>query len=441
MAGFAAFGNDLYTGKRSIDFVGKRRWWFLIAALAILVSVAVPLVRGGFELGIEFTGGSEFTVSAPANTEQAIATTAASHYTATPARVTNLGDGGIRVQTDSLTSEQNSDLRQELATGYGVDVTQVAVSTIGPSWGADITRQMLIGLGVFLALVALLMAVYFRTWKMALAAIIALFHDLVVTAGIYGITGVEVTPAAVIGFLTILGYSLYDTVVVFDKMRENAAEHTPEGSRTFTELINLAINQTLVRSINTSVVALLPVSGILFIGAFIMGAGTLRDISLALFIGILVGALSTIFLAGPLYAVLREREPKLKRIDDRIRERRGEDVEVDETIDEEPEVAPKRLSRLERAEQERKARASGADAEKPWELEADPDDDLVADDATSTDDASDGDDVEPDDGTSQEEDGSEAEPVAASGARRKKASQSASTASAVSRTRQRRRRR
>jgi preprotein translocase subunit SecF len=194
---------------------------------------------------------------------------------------------------------------------------------------------MVIGLAVFVAVAAILMSLYCRTWKMSIAALVALAHDLVVTAGVYAITGVEVTPAAVIGFLTILGYSLYDTVVVFDKIRENAEDYNAESSRTFGELVNLAINQTLVRSINTSVVALLPVGGILFIGAFLMGAGTLRDIALALFIGIFVGALSTIFVAGPLYAALRSREPEIARTDKRILAARartqkdGGDVEGD----------------------------------------------------------------------------------------------------------------
>jgi preprotein translocase subunit SecF len=155
------------------------------------------------------------------------------------------------------------------------------------------------------------MTLYFRTWKMSLAAMAALLHDLVLTAGIYGIVGFEVTPAAVIGFLTILGYSLYDTVVVFDKIRENTTEDGESSRRTFAQSVNLAVNQTLVRSINTSVVALLPVAAILFIGAFVLGAGTLRDISLALFIGILVGTYSTIFIASPLYATLRMREAAL----------------------------------------------------------------------------------------------------------------------------------
>lgn len=320
MANFQQFGNDLYTGKRSIDFVGKRKIWFAIAAVLIIVSVLIPILRGGFNLGIEFTGGSEFQVTAPASTDQKLATDTVRSVTPTPARVQVLGDGSIRVQTDPLTEEENAQLRQGLAEAYGVDAAEVTVSTIGPSWGADITRQMLIGLGVFLLLAGVFMALYFRAWKMSLAAILALFHDLIVTAGLYALTGVEVTPAAVIGFLTILGYSLYDTVVVFDKVRENTLGFGPESERTFAGSVNLAINQTLVRSINTSVVALLPVAAILFIGAFIMGAGTLRDIALALFIGMFVGALSTIFLAGPLYVELRSREPALREADEEIRE-------------------------------------------------------------------------------------------------------------------------
>lgn len=385
MAGFKTLGNDLYTGERSFDFVGKRKLWVLIAALLMIASIAAPFLRGGLELGIEFTGGSEFTVSGSSNPDQALAAPVVQQFSETPARVSVLGDGAVRVQSDVVDGTQTAQLRQQLADTYGVAVDQVAVSTIGPSWGADITRQMSIGLGVFVLLAFILMALYFRTWKMSLAAFLALIHDLVVTMGIYAITGVEITPAAVIGFLTILGYSLYDTVVVFDKIRENSADHTPDGPRTFGEIVNLAINQTLVRSINTSVVALLPVAAILFIGAFIMGAGTLRDISLALFFGILVGALSTIFLAGPLYAWLRSGEARIRRIDRRVREHRGETVEGDEPADDTPSKKPKASAATSRRSADPYAAtdtaASGADEAKPWELEgADDDDDDDPDD-------------------------------------------------------------
>jgi len=313
MAGFTSFGNDLYTGAKSIDFIGRRRLWYLIAAVAIVLSIAVPFLRGGFHFGIEFTGGSEYTVSHPASVDQTPAKNAVQSVVPSLApEIAVVGGDSIRVQTAQLTSDQSDRVAAALAKAYDVPVADVTSSFIGATWGADITGTALRGLVVFLVLVTLVMALYFRTWKMSVAALIALAHDLILTAGIYGIVGFEVTPAAVIGFLTILGYSLYDTVVVFDKVRENTSRLTADSHRTFAETVNLAVNQTLVRSINTSIVALLPIAGILFIGAALLGAGTLRDISLALFIGIIVGTYSTIFLATPLYTDLRSTEPAIK---------------------------------------------------------------------------------------------------------------------------------
>ena len=323
MASFGTFGNDLYTGARSVDIVGRRRTWYLVALIAIVVSITVPFLRGGFQLGIEFTGGSEFQVAQPAELDQQVATdTVEGIVPESSPRVSVVGGDTIRIQTSQLEPAQNNDVADALAAAYDVPADQVTASYIGASWGQDITAQALKGLLVFLVLAFVGMMLYFRTWKMSVAAMVALLHDLVLTAGIYGIIGFEVTPAAVIGFLTILGYSLYDTVVVFDKIRENTAEDSGGSRRTFAESVNLAVNQTLVRSINTSVVALLPVAGILFIGAFILGAGTLRDIALALFIGILVGTYSTIFLASPLYATLRMREDGVREQDARKIERR-----------------------------------------------------------------------------------------------------------------------
>jgi preprotein translocase subunit SecF len=214
----------------------------------------------------------------------------------------------VRVQTEQLTAEETDALRVSLADAYSVSVDQVTSSFIGASWGSDITIQALRALVIFLVLVSIVMALYFRTWKMSVAAMVAVVHDLTITAAIYGAFGLEVTPAAVIGLLTILGYSLYDTVVVFDKIRENTSIAYDESKRTFAESVNLAVNQTLVRSINTSVVAALPVASILFVGSMLLGAGTLRDIALSLFVGILCGAYSTMFIAAPLYAQLREGE-------------------------------------------------------------------------------------------------------------------------------------
>jgi preprotein translocase subunit SecF len=316
MPSFTQFGNDLHTGKRSYNIVGRRKVWYLVASVMIIIAVIVPALRGGFSFGIEFTGGSEFVLSEVSTDDQTSATTAVTDVVPAAApRVSAVGADGIRVQTDQLTDTESREVRSALATAYSVDPAQVTSSFIGPSWGQDITGSALRALLTFLVLAGVVMALYFRTWKMAVAAMVALLHDLVITAGIYGITGFEITPAAVIGFLTILGYSLYDTVVVFDKIRENTDVNGPETRRTFAESVNLAVNQTLVRSINTSVVAVLPVASILIIGAFVLGAGTLRDIALALFIGMLVGTYSTIFIAAPLYAHLRENEPEIRRRD------------------------------------------------------------------------------------------------------------------------------
>jgi preprotein translocase subunit SecF len=316
MASFNQFGNDLHTGKLSYNIVGRRKIWYLVASVMILIAIVVPALRGGFSFGIEFTGGSEFVLSEVSTDEQGPATTAVTDVVPAAApRVSAVGADSIRVQTDQLTDTESREVRSALAAAYSVDPAQVTSSFIGPSWGQDITGSALRALLTFLVLAGVVMALYFRTWKMAAAAMVALLHDLVITAGFYGITGFEITPAAVIGFLTILGYSLYDTVVVFDKIRENTNFDGPESRRTFAESVNLAVNQTLVRSINTSVVAVLPVASILIIGAFVLGAGTLRDISLALFIGMLVGTYSTIFIAAPLYAHIRENEPEIRRRD------------------------------------------------------------------------------------------------------------------------------
>ncbi|ARC56942.1 hypothetical protein AS850_07605 [Frondihabitans sp. 762G35] len=316
MASFSDFGNDLYTGKRSYDIVGRRRLWYIIAAVMIAASILIPLARGGFQFSIDFTGGSEYQISGLQNPDQSIATKTVQQFDpqAQPL-VTVVGGNTVRVQTEQLTTRQTDSLGTELAKAYDVPEKNVASSFIGATWGADITTQAVRGLVIFLILAAIFMTAYFRTWKMAAAAMISLIHDLVITAGVYGILGFQVSPAAVIGFLTILGYSLYDTVVVFDKIRENNSEDKNGSSRTFAQSVNLAVNQTLVRSINTSVVALLPVAAILFIGSYLLGAGTLRDISLSLFIGILVGTYSTIFIAAPVYAQIRGNESSIKKTD------------------------------------------------------------------------------------------------------------------------------
>jgi preprotein translocase subunit SecF len=313
------FGNDLYTGARSFDFVGKRKIWYAIAAVMVILSILVPVVKGGFNFSIEFRGGSQFQITNVVDASQAKAQDALASVVPTAvAHVTTVNGNSVRVQTDQLSDAQTKQVADALAKAYGVPTTEVASTFIGPSWGADVTRQSIQGIVVFLLLAFIAMALYFRTWKMSASAIISLFHDLIITAGIYALVGFEVSPATMIGFLTILGYSLYDTVVVFDKVRENTKEEMDLSRRTFAESVNLAVNQTLVRSINTAVVAVLPVASILFLGAFALGADTLRDISLALLIGIVVGTYSTIFLAAPMYSQFREGEAAVKKHDARV---------------------------------------------------------------------------------------------------------------------------
>ncbi|HEX3002568.1 MAG TPA: protein translocase subunit SecF [Angustibacter sp.] len=324
MFDFARFGNQLYTGERSLEVVRRQKTWYAVSAVVLLVSIVALGVRG-LTLGLEFTGGSEFRVTGAKTTSDIPGARAVGEVVpGADAKVAQVGADSVRVQTDKLSDAQTDQVRDALATAYGVKADAVTASYVGPSWGKTVSNKALQGLIVFLILVALVISVYFRNWKVAVAAIVALLHDLVITVGIYALVGFEVTPASVIGFLTILGYSLYDTVVVFDKVRENTAHITTQTRRTYSEAANLAVNQTLVRSINTSVVALLPVASILFIGAFLLGAGTLKDLSLALFVGIATGTYSSVFIATPLLADLREREPEMIALRKRVLSRRQE---------------------------------------------------------------------------------------------------------------------
>jgi preprotein translocase subunit SecF len=325
MSSFAKFGNELYTGKRSYDFVGSKKIWFLIAAVAVALSILIPVAKGGFNLGIEFRGGSEFTVSNVKTTDASLGEKAVHDVVAgSVPRVANVAGNTMRIQTDKLTDNETIKIKQGLTSAYGVTDNEVTSTFVGPTWGADVTKQALIGLVVFVALATILMALYFRTWKMSLSAITGMLVTMFITAGVYALSDFEVTPSAIIGFLTVLSYSLYDTVVVFDKIRENTADLEASTRRTFAEEVNLAVNQTLVRSINTMMVAILPVGAILFIGAGLLGAGTLRDLSLALFVGILIGTAATIFIAAPMYALLRQKEPLLVKQAQRVEHRRAD---------------------------------------------------------------------------------------------------------------------
>lgn len=311
---FARFGNDLHSGARSYPFVGKRRLWLALAALLMAVSVLIPAVGGGFNLGIDFRGGSEFVVSKTAHVDVATGERVIHEKAkdASEVHVTNIAPSTIRAQMSKLSDDETLQVKKALQEAYGVSENDVTSSFVGPTWGADVTRQAFWGLVVFVILALVGMAFYFRTWKMSLASIAGLFFTVVVTVGLYAAFGFEITPSAIIGFLTILSYSLYDSVVVFDKIRENTDGVLERRDTTFAEQINLAVNQTLVRSINTAIVGVLPVGAILFIGAFMLGAGTLQDLSLSLFVGILVGMFGTLFVSAPLYATLRLGEAHIR---------------------------------------------------------------------------------------------------------------------------------
>lgn len=309
MLKLSGIGGRLYRGETSIDFIGKRRRWYSISALFILLSIAALSLQG-LHLGIEFKGGSSFTVNkSNASIADARAAIAA---TGVPGEiiVQNIGSNKLRVQTIALSTVENNAVQDALAKKFSVTTDSIDTQIVGPSWGKEITRKALYGLIGFLICVMLYLAMAFEP-KMAVAAIVAVIHDVFITVGIYALVGFDVTPATVIGFLTILGYSLYDTVVVFDKIRENTRTITASSKSSYSQAVNLAVNQTLVRSFNTSLIALLPVASILFVGAGLLGAGTLKDLSLALFIGLAVGTYSSVFIAPPVLAQLREKEPAM----------------------------------------------------------------------------------------------------------------------------------
>jgi preprotein translocase subunit SecF len=316
MAKFSGLGGRLYRGETSVDFIGKRKIWYAFSGLLILASAAT-LITQGLHLGIEFKGGSSFTVTSQSVSVSSAESAVRDAGITTQVIVQKIGNDKVRVQTDALTPAQQTAVESKLSAKFGVSIDSIDSQIIGPSWGEEITRKALYGLFGFLLVVMLYLAMAFES-KMAIAAIISVIHDVFITVGIYALVGFEVTPATVIGFLTILGYSLYDTVVVFDKVRENTKGIAASGKSTYSQAANLAVNQTLVRSFNTSLIALLPVGSILFVGAGLLGAGTLKDLSLALFIGLATGTYSSIFIATPILAALREREPAMQALAKRV---------------------------------------------------------------------------------------------------------------------------
>ncbi|MFF0475563.1 protein translocase subunit SecF [Streptomyces sp. NPDC004284] len=320
MSKLGDLGARLHRGEVGYDFIGNRKIWYGLSILITITAIVALAVRG-LNMGIEFQGGAVFTTpksDVSVSQAQEYAEEASGH----DAIVQKLGNGSLRIQVGGLDTDKSDQVRAELSKDLNVPEAKIAAELVGPSWGEQIATKAWTGLGVFMILVVIYLAIAFE-WRMAIAALVALIHDLTITVGIYSLVGFEVTVGTVIGLLTILGYSLYDTVVVFDSLKEQTKDITKQTRYTYSELANRSINGTLVRSINTTVVALLPVAGLLFIGGGVLGAGMLNDISLSLFVGLAAGAYSSIFIATPLVADLKEREPSIKALRKRILAKRA----------------------------------------------------------------------------------------------------------------------
>ncbi len=310
----------LYHGETSYEFVGRAKLWFAISGVVILVGV-VSLFTQGLNYGIDFKGGTSWEVIAP-GVSVAEARDSLQSVGLGSAKIQIQGADIVRVQADSRSPEEQESVTNKLAELGKVDPGQVSVNDVGPSWGKDVTKKARTALIVFFILITAYISIQFE-WKMAVAALAAVVHDILITVGVYSVSRFEVTPGTVVAFLTILGYSLYDTIVVFDKVRENARGVAASGRMTYSDTVNLSMNQVLMRSLNTSLVAILPILSILVIGAGIMGATILKDFGLALLVGLLTGAYSSIFIASPLLAILKEREPRYVNVRQRLAAKGG----------------------------------------------------------------------------------------------------------------------
>jgi preprotein translocase subunit SecF len=316
-----------YRGETKIDFIGRRRTWFIISAIVLAVCIG-SLVTRQLNLGIEFEGGVQLSAPIPddgplgdasdtevvTTVEDAVVESGAADVQVQVA--TNEDGRTVLVQTKELADGRaTDDLRAAVEDSVGAEIEDL--SEIGEKWGGEITNKAIRGLIIFIVVVTIFIALWFE-WKMAVAAMVALVHDLTITAGVYSLVGFEVTPASVIAILTILGYSLYDTVVVFDRVEEDTNRFAATGRMTYQDSANQAINEVFMRSLNTSLATILPVGALLFIGAGLLGASTLKDLALALLAGLVIGAYSSIFVATPLLATLKEREPKYRNVREKV---------------------------------------------------------------------------------------------------------------------------
>jgi preprotein translocase subunit SecF len=321
MASLRGLGGRLYRGEVSVEFVRRQKLWYSISGVILVVSVAAVLVFG-LNFSVDFKGGAVF--SFPAHSGQTVlqvqktVSAAGGGSDSIVQHVAPVGKAPLwQVQTHRLTTGERDNVQAAIARTFGVSESQINTSFVDASWGSQISHKAVEALIAFLIVIVIYLSIAFE-WKMALSALIALAHDIVITVGVYALAHFQVSPATVIGLLTILGYSLYDTVVVFDKVRENTAGLAGTSRSTYSQAANQALNQTLVRSINTSVTALLPVAGILIVSSTFLPPGELRDLSLVLFVGMLSGTYSSICIATPVLADLKEREPQYRALAKRV---------------------------------------------------------------------------------------------------------------------------
>jgi preprotein translocase subunit SecF len=316
----------LYRGETNFNFIGTRKWWYL-ASLLLLTLCVLSMVFRGFNVGIDFKGGTQFQIQAAGTALTTTQVEEALEETGHPSEsaAQQVGSGATRqivIKTAELGIAEQAETQRELARALKIDSKSISVDSVSSSWGGEITKKAIQGLLVFLVVVFAYIALRFEV-KMAIGAMVALLHDMVVAAGIYSLVGFELTPSTIVGLLTILGFSLYDTVVVFDKVAENTRGLLATARETYATAANRAVNQTLMRSVNTSVISLLPVGGLLFVGAGMLGVGTIKDLALILFIGLTVGMYSSLFLATPVVVDLKEREPEHKLLAKRIQAKRS----------------------------------------------------------------------------------------------------------------------
>jgi preprotein translocase subunit SecF len=317
----------LYFGETRFDFVRHRRWWFALSSVIIGAGL-IALGTRGLNLDIEFVGGNAWTVQTSTvsvtQARNALAPLGLAGATitqlGTPAKTLEVEAKLPKGQTNAQSKQMENEVSDVLAKLAHINPATVSVEHVGPQWGKQVTNKALEALIVFVILVSVYISIFFE-WRMAFAAILAMFHDILVTVGVYAIVGFDVTPDTVVAFLTILGYSLYDTIVVFDRVRDNAHHLAQRDRIVFSDLVNLSMNQTLARSLNTSLVAIMPILSVLVLGAFILGATTLQYFGLALLIGLTTGAYSSIFIASPLVAMMKEREPHYRQLAERLRNR------------------------------------------------------------------------------------------------------------------------